>query len=288
MGSKKAPGPSKEQKDLAAAQARNLDEQMAFSKQQYADMMVEAKKQNARGDEEFTWQRGLADEARARSNKYDSLYDRTTGKQVQAFSDAADAYDTSAQRDKLSGMAMSDVENGLSTARGSLQRGLAARGVNMGSAAYLSAMGDMETEGGLAKASAATMAQEAARREGLQMRAQAAGLGSGYGGMAGSSLGQSSNFGMSGLSAGGTGLSAMAGAGSLYNQGSNVAQGWGQGANSTYNSIADQNYKRSQSGGMGGLGSIVGGIAGSFMGPIGTSLGASIGGAMFGGAPKKT
>ncbi|MGL4651545.1 MAG: hypothetical protein ACRC1H_19215, partial [Caldilineaceae bacterium] len=240
MASKKAPGPSKEQKQLAKAQAAAMYDQMAFNREQFGWMKGMAEQQQQRGDEEFAWQRGLAEEARARSNKYDDLYDETSGRQLRKFSNEVDTYDTGAERDKISGRAMVDIEEALQRGQQGLGRSLAARGLNSGSPAAIAAMMDASTEGALAKGAAATMAQEAARREGLQLRAQAAGLGSYTAGLGAGSLGQASGFGLSGLGASGAGLGAAGAAGAGYNQGSGVAQGWGSSANSTYNSIAEQ------------------------------------------------
>lgn len=282
MASQKAPKPSKEQNALANAQADAMAEQMALTRDQYSWMQGLAEQQQARGDEEFAWQRGLAEEARARSTKYDDLYDRTSGMQLQKFSDEVDAYDTAAERDKISGRAMVDIEEAMQRGQQGLGRNLAARGINSGSPAAVAAMMDANTEGALAKGAAATMAQEAARREGLQLRAQAAGLGQYTSGLAGGALGQASGIGLAGLGASGAGIGAAQAAGSGFNQGSGVAQGWGSSANSTYNSIAEQNYRRSQSGGLGGLGAAVGGIAGSFFGPMGSVIGSGLGNSFLG------
>lgn len=281
MASKKAPKPSAEQNQLAKAQADATYAQMAFNKDQFDWMKGMAQRQQQLGEDTYQWQRGLADEAAARSRKYDDLYDATSGKQLRAFSDAVDAYDTGAERDRMSGRAMVDIEDALQRGQAGLGRDLAARGLNAGSPAAIAAMMDASTQGALAKGAAATMAQEAARREGLQLRAQAAGLGSGTGALAQGSLGQASGFDLSGLSASGTGLNAANMAGSGYNQGQNTAIGWGNSASSTYNSLWQQNAARSQSGGLSGLGGLVGGVAGSFLGPIGTQLGAMAGNAVF-------
>ena len=69
-----------------------------------------------------------------------------------------------------------------------------------------------------------------------------------FGGMSSSALGDSSSLGMRGLEASGTGVNAMGKGISLYNQGGQVAQGWGSGANDTFNSVYLQNARRSQSG----------------------------------------
>lgn len=281
MSSHKAPAPDPAQQQLARTQAQVMQDQLDFNKKSYADLYALAQKQDARGDEEFQFNKGLALDAKARSDKYDALYDATTGKQTRAFSDAVDAYDTAGSRDRMAGEAISDVEGGLQQAKLGLDMDMGRRGLNPGSGAYLAALSNMNLDGGLARASAATMAQRAAFAEGLQLRAQAAGLGAGNAGLAAGSLGQAGGFSGAALGAGGTGLASKIGATSSFNQGQGIAANWGAGANSTYNSVAEQNYRRSQSGGS-GLGGLIGGIAGSFMGPMGGQIGGMAGKALGG------
>ena len=282
MGSKKAPPPDPAQQELARTQADAMRDQLAFNKDVYADMKSMADRQEALGLEQFNWQKGLAQDAKARSDKYDALFDATTGKQVKAFSDAVDDYDTAAERDKIAGRAIADVEGGLGRAYSNFGRMAGLRGLNPASAAYLSSLSDMALDGGLASAAAGTMAQEAARREGLNLRATAAGLGGSYGSLAAGAAGQAGGFGMTSLGAAGAGMGAMGAAAGTFNQGQSAAINWGASANTSYNSLWDQAYKRSQSGGS-PLGGIIGGLAGSFLGPVGGAMGKVAGQKLFGG-----
>jgi len=274
MGSDPPP-PSDEEKYLAKTQADTMREQLEFNKTSYAGMMELAKQQMARGDEQYAFQKQLAEASKARSDKYDALFDATTGKQIQAFSDEVDRFDTSAYRDQLGGAAVADVESGMDDARKQMNRYMSSRGINPNSGAYIATLGDMQLSGGLAKASAMTMAQQAAKREGLNLRAQSAGLGSGLSGAASGALGQAGAMGMSGLSASGTGLTAMGAATSAFNQGQGVAANWGASASSTYNNIWNQAYQASQADD--GFGALLGGVAGMFTGGLGASFGSALG-----------
>lgn len=282
MGSKKV-SVSKEQKELASAQAKATLEGIDFAKKQYADMYSLAQKAEARANDEFNWQRGLATEAQRRADEDRKFFYDTTGMQVKKFNADVDAYDQPGERDRIAARAVVDITDAMDQGKYALSREMGARGLNMGSPQMMAMLADQQLSGSLAKGAAATMAQEAARREGLQLRAQAAGLGSSFGGMAASGIGQASAMGMQSLGAGLTGMNAYGLAGNARNQSMGAAQGWGIGANSTFNSIAEQNmynasqrlgprdwmnaigqgFKAAGTGGwMGGIGGFLGGMAG--------------------------
>lgn len=281
MGSKKSPPPDPAQQELARAQVSSMKAQQEFDRETFDWMKGEALQQQQRGDEEYKYQRGISDENMRRSTEDRQFFYDTTAKQTRKYNDEVDAFDTEDRRGQLAGQAVSDIEGAMSLGRSSLGRGLAMRGMNGGGPQAMAMMMDQELDGSLAKAGAATMARDAARREGLQLRASAAGLGSPFGSMSSSALGAASDTGMRSLAAGGTGMAAYGAAAGMRNQGSQVANSWGSSANSTYNSLADQNYKRSQSGSS-GIGSLLGGVAGAFMGPMGGQIGGMAGKALGG------
>ena len=133
-----------------------------------------------------------------------------------------EAEDTDAAREHRAGMAIADTEQAISDQRAGTMRGLARAGMNPNSGAYAAALAGQDVNAGLAKVMAANTAREAARREGMNLRFQAAGLG---GGATSQFLGQSSGMGMTGIGALGSGmgsLQAMQGA-----QGANAQQWMG-------------------------------------------------------------
>lgn len=170
-----------------------------------------AKEQTAKQNELQDFQTGLA-------KKYDDRYWDTTAKQQDAFYDTVNKYDTSAARDEMAGQAGADVEQATAANNQALQRGLARRGVNPGSGAAISAMTEANTTGALAKAGAMTLAQRAARAEGLQLRAQAAGLGGNLTGATASFAAGASGTGGAALGANATGLQALNAYGSSLGQ----------------------------------------------------------------------
>ncbi len=130
-----------------------------------------------------------------------------------------EAEDTESAREGRAGRAIADVEQALSGQRASTARGLQRIGVNPSSGAYAAALAGQDTNASLAKVMAANTAREAAKREGMNLRFQAAGLG---GGATAQFLGQSGGFGMQGINALGSG---SAGIGALQAaQGNNSAQ----------------------------------------------------------------
>lgn len=287
MSSKKPPKPDPAQQELARTQAATMREQTAMSRDQFAQMMAMAQEDRARGDQQFEYYRGLQDEARSRAQRLDDRYWSTTARQEDAFYDMVDRYDTSAERDRMAGAAISDIEGAAELGRGAMGRGLAARGLNAGSAAAITSMMDGERDTALAKAAAATASQAAARERGFNLRAQAAGLGGNLQGQSAGYLGQAGGFGGDSLNAGTQGLRSASAAWSGLNQGMNTAMGWGSAANSTFGNINQYNLGRAQAGGNSGLGSMLGGIAGSFFGPMGGAIGSKAGEALFKGSDRR-
>lgn len=159
--------------------------------------------------DQYTKQSEAQDFSMGLAKKYDDRYWATTAKQQDAFYDSVDKYDTAAARDEMAGQAGADVEQATAINQQALQRGLARRGVNPGSGASAAATQQASTEGALARAGAMTLAQRAAKAEGLQLRAQAAGLGGNLTGATSSFLGGSAAAGGAASGAGTGGLSAL-------------------------------------------------------------------------------
>jgi hypothetical protein len=279
MSSSKPPKPSKEQNDLALAQAQAMRDQTAFAREQWGVMRPIIEQQNALGLQEAEFQRALAEEAAARARKYDQRYWDTTARQEDEFYKLVDQYATDAEAQRMAGRGIADVESQLALARDAGWRAMAARGLTPNSNMMASTMADMDLEGALARASASTMALEAAKREGLNLRAMAAGLGGNVTGAGLGYTGQAGNLSGTSLGAAGTGLQSRISGIGAYNNAQNTAIGWGNGANATFDSIAEQNYRRSQAGGGFGdfLGNVIGTGLGAYAGGWGTAAGKAFG-----------
>lgn len=223
----------KNMSDIAAKAEARAAENDAYFRQNFAPRYLQQM------DDQISMGRELQDYTMGLSRKYDQRYWDTTAKQQDKFYDTVDNYDTAGERDRIAGRAGADVEQATAAGMQSMQRGLARRGVNPGSAAYMSSIGDTQRESSLARAGAMTMAQEAARREGLNLRGVAAGLG-------GNLTGASSTFaGMSGA-AGGQGMAGINSAAGGFNANS-AAYGQTMGlAGNAWNSMAQLGMQQQQ------------------------------------------
>lgn len=165
-------------------------------------------------DDQIAMGRQLNDFNMGLARKYDDRYWSTTAKQQDAFYDQVNNYDTDAARARFAGEAgaNSDMQN--AAAMQALMRDLNRRGVNPNSGVYLSNQRQQAQQGALQKTMAMNMAREAARKEGLNMRAVAAGLG---GNLTGASAGfagqaaQSAGLGMNGIQGANNGFNSNVG-----------------------------------------------------------------------------
>lgn len=236
MSSRKPPPPSQAQQDLAAAQADATRRYMDLSEQQFNQALDLAKVDSARADEQYQFQRGLQTEAANRDRFFFDRYKDTTLKFEDEFFKRVNDFNEGQAADKYAAEGIADVEQQTAAARGNLTRGLAARGVNVGSARAVGALGNLEYTAALGKASAANLAREAARREGLSLKAQAAGLGNPLGASSGY-MDASAGFGEGAVRIGGQGFRNASG---LFGGAMNAATGLGSAANQTFDSVNRQ------------------------------------------------
>jgi hypothetical protein len=284
MGSKqKAPKVDPSQVRLNNAQADAMYKQQGLNEDIFNWQRQQADQQYAFGLQEFNRQNQLADTAQGWA-----MEDRL---RQDEFRDEAYAYDPTgdarANADQWRNEAMAQSQQSVSDGMGQLGRGLQRMGVNPNSGKYAALNKQAQVTGALGTAAnvnaasrAGDLAIQAAKAEKLNTRAMANGMNN-----AGGYLGMTSGFGLAGLGASGAGMNAMSQAWQGHNQGAGVAQGWGAGATSGFNSVAQQRQfaSQNQGGGWGeALGGIAGGLAGSFLGPMGTAAGTKLGNKMFG------
>jgi hypothetical protein len=178
-------------------------------------------------DQQIADGRRLTDFNMGLAKKYDQRYWDTTARQQDAFYDHVNNFDTEGERRRLAGEAGATADMQNSAAMQQLVRDLNRRGLNPNSGVVLSNMRQQGQQGALQKTMAINLAREAARKEGLNMRAVAAGLG-------GNLTGASGNFsGQAGQSAG-IGMNGIQGANSGFN--SNVGN-WNSTANVGLNAL---------------------------------------------------
>lgn len=130
-------------------------------------------------DDQIRMGRELQDFQLGLARKYDDRYWDTTGRYQDQVNAAIDVYDTDANRQRIAGAAGADVEQQFAASQGQMQRGLQRQGVNPNSGMALMMQQALTRDRALAKAGAMTTAREAARREGFNLRSQAAGMGMG-------------------------------------------------------------------------------------------------------------
>lgn len=187
---------AKGQSDIAAASEARAAENDRYYRENFAPRYLEQMdSQIAAGKELQNFNMDLA-------RKYDSRYWDTTAKYQDKVYNAVDSYDTEANREQIAGQASADIERAAAAGRSTLNRNMQRMGLNPNSGAYRSGMRQDAMATSLGKAGAMTMAREAARREGLNMKAMAAGMGgnlsgasAGYAGAAGGAA----QLGMSGI-----------------------------------------------------------------------------------------
>lgn len=214
MGSKKVDPnvgiAQRETADIARQQEQRAADNDAFFRENFAPRYLQQMDDSlSLARDESERQQGLADYSLELSKKYDQRYWDTTAKQQDAFYRIVDDYDTVDAQEREATRASADVAQGMDVARASTARNMQRMGINPASAGYTSAMADMAMNEGLARAGAANMAREAARREGLNLRATAAGLGGNLTGASSGYLGQSGGMGVSAVNTMGTGMQAI-------------------------------------------------------------------------------
>lgn len=146
--------------------------------------------------------RRLTDFNMGLAQKYDKRYWDTTARQQDKFYAMVDAYDSDANRDQLVGKAGATADFNNQGALDALGRNMRGMGVNPMSGKYASQIGRAGMQGALNKTLAMNTAREAARKEGLNMRAVAAGLGGNLSGASAGFAGQAtgaSGLGMAGI-----------------------------------------------------------------------------------------
>jgi len=244
MSSSKPPPPDPAQQELARAQAESARLYTGLAREQFNEALGFAKSEAARGDEQYRFNRGLQEEAASRDRFFFDRYKDTTMRNEDKFFESVENFDTNAERERLANAGMADVEMQTAAARQGTARGLAARNVNPGSTRSISAMAGLDYQGAMGKASAANVAREAARREGMSLRATAAGMGNPLGASTGY-MGASSDFGRTALGTGATGFNNASG---LFANASGSGHNAAGAANSMFNSIGQQHANRANAG----------------------------------------
>lgn len=153
-------------------------------------------------DQQIADGRELQDFNMGLARKYDQRYWDTTARYQDQFYRDVDSYNNEDNMRRMVGQAGATVDQQNAGAMAQLSRQLGRMGVNPNSGVYASNMRQNATQGSLNKALAMNMAREAARKEGLNLKAAAAGLGGNLTGASAGFAGQAagaSGLGMQGI-----------------------------------------------------------------------------------------
>lgn len=153
----------------------------------------------------------------------------------------ARSFNQSDRETQLRGMVSADVSQAFDAARGQQTRELTRLGINPNSGRFASFNNQMGSDEALAKVMANRKVAEAARAEGLNLRANAANLLSGFPAQAAGLGASGAGLGLSGLNTVNAGLTGL---NSGYGAASTAANQWGNNATSMWN--AQANYKSQQ------------------------------------------
>ena len=181
---------------------------------------------------------GLAREAQdfqlGLQRRYDDRYWRTQVPLENEILADVRSFDTEAERERLAGQAMGDVEQAASASRGINARAMASMGVNPNDGRYAAVMRQGAYDRTLAAASAMNKTREAARQLGWARKNDAAALLRGLPGFSSNASQLAQGWGGQGMQAGTMGLNAATSASGAGNQAAQVAGNNFQGAAQSY------------------------------------------------------
>jgi hypothetical protein len=229
------------QQEIAWAQQDLADEQWAYNRDVYQPFAMEQM------TESMAMQKQLADFQMAEAEKNRALADESFGqakkswKYQDEYMKMTDEYIGGSRANTMADEANADVEQAYGSSMGQLSRNAARYGIDMGSGAMASAMGDMYSSKTLAAAGAQTAARRLARDKAEQMVGIAAGAGqAGFG----------TGLGAAGLATGAAGAasgSTSAGVNGMTGIGNSINAGYGSASNS-FGRAADTWHGSTQNG----------------------------------------
>lgn len=224
-------GPDPPQPDPAIGRAQERMSALAERQQEYYEtnfapkMLDQMNQQTQIARDQAQQSKEMQDYQLGLTKKYDERYWGTQVPLEDELIRQAKSYNQDSEREAMAGQAGADVEQASAIGQQNLQRGLAMRGINGGSAASISAMADMQSNADLAKAGAMNKTREAARQIGWTKLGEAAALGRGLPSFGASSAGLSMNAGAGALAAGQAGLGAVGTAAGISNNAANTSIG---------------------------------------------------------------
>ncbi len=168
-------------KEVAEMQMAQADRNLAFQKEQYADLKPYVQAQLDQGLASANTQNEImkqnADYASAQRAKTDSMFDPVKAQMVKEAMD----YGGEADQSSLAQSAAANVDQQFDQQRGAMERGLTSMGVNPNSGKFVSSARTMDIAQAGQRAAQQTAARQTARDKGIGLRAGAANYGAGLG-----------------------------------------------------------------------------------------------------------
>ena len=246
------------------------DNQLAFSKDQYAFLKPYVQKQLEIGQGVATQQQDDSAKASSRADQQWSQYQTTFQPIEEKMAQEAMDYGGEADQERATGQAAADVSQQFQSQRAAAQRQLASMGVKPNSGAFMAQNRESDAAEAAARAAAMTGTRQAVKDKGVSLRAGAAAFGRNQTNTAGQQVGLSTGSGSAATQSAGAGVGSTLAAGNSINAGygaqigaanSAVQANLGLGGlmNSAYGIQAQQ-----AGAGMAGLGSLIGAGIGAY------------------------
>ena len=246
------------------------DNQLAFSKDQYAFLQPYLKSQLQTGQDVAAQQLADSKKASERSDEQWGQYQKTFQPIEEKMAKDAMDYGGEADQERATGQAAADVSQQFQSQREAAQRQLASMGVKPNSGTFMAQSRESDAAEAAARAAAMTGTRQAVKDKGVSLRAGAAAFGRNQTNTAGQQVGISTGTGSAATQSAGAGVGSTLAAGSSLNAGygaqigaanSAVQANLGLGGlmNSAYGIQAQQ-----AGAGMAGLGSLIGAGIGAY------------------------
>ncbi|HNO86957.1 MAG TPA: hypothetical protein PKI69_01705 [Rhodocyclaceae bacterium] len=257
------------------------DNQLAFSKDQYAFLKPYVQKQLEIGQGVATQQQDDSAKASSRADQQWSQYQTTFQPIEEKMAQEAMDYGGEADQERATGQAAADVSQQFQSQRAAAQRQLASMGVKPNSGAFMAQNRESDAAEAAARAAAMTGTRQAVKDKGVSLRASAAAFGRNQTNTAGQQVGISTGTGSAATQSAGAGVGSTLAAGNSINAGygaqigaanSAVQANLGLGGlmNSAYGNQAQMYGSQ-----MAGLGQLMGTAAGFYGKPQGSGAVAS-------------
>ncbi|WP_153159630.1 tail fiber domain-containing protein [Zoogloea sp. 1C4] len=195
------------------------DNQLAFSKDQYAFLQPYLKNQLQTGQDVAAQQLADSKKASERSDEQWQQYQETFQPIEEKMAKEAMDYGGEADQERATGQAAADVSQQFQSQRAAAQRQLASMGVKPNSGAFMAQNREADAAEAAARAAAMTGTRQAVKDKGVSLRAGAAAFGRNQTNTAGQQVGLSTGAGSSATQSAGAGVGSTLAAGNSLNAG---------------------------------------------------------------------